>query len=162
MKCYQRALSSRIFDYCRRWTRLSTIHTFQQTVFISNNIPVVNLVVRHEYHTSRVFRLSANNASADYFVNKLFSKGSTCSQSQIDEFFRTKPRLTTRHVGTILDSAVGMKKKTRLDVLKMQHLVHITDELRRLRQGSWKPFETAALVCCLQATSNNDAQTSGM
>ena len=105
-----------------------------------------------------------NNISSDGIVTGLFSRDSTCSQREVDEFFRNKPTLTVRHVGVILESSVGMKKRRRVDVLKKIHLEHITDELRRLHQGSQKlnAFEITSLAYGLQATTKDDAQTSGV
>jgi hypothetical protein len=106
----------------------------------------------------------AQRPPAQDAVDELFGKDSNCHQSEVDEFFRSKLTLTMRHVGTILDGSVGMQKRRRIDVLRKIHLVHITNELRRLHQGPQKlnAFLVAALVYCLQATVNDDAQTSGV
>ena len=107
---------------------------------------------------------SENTAAVDSIVTRLFYKNSTCSQREVDEFFRNKPTLTIHHVGKILDGSVGMRKRRRIAVLKKIHLVHITDELRRLYQGSQKlnSFQITSLVYCLQAITKDDAQTSGV
>ena len=115
---------------------------------------MVPLSAEHNHH----------NGDVDEVVAKLFCKGSRCSQREVDEFFRNKPMLTISNVGEILDSSVGLQKRSRIDVLKKIHLVHITDELRRLRQGSQKPnaFQITAMVRSLQVTTRDDAQTSGV
>ena len=96
------------------------------------------------------------------FLSQLFSKDSRCRQTEVDDFFRNKPALSTRCVESILDSSVGMQRRG-VSVLKKTHLVHITNELRRLYQHShrFEAFGITALVYCLQATVNDDAQTSG-
>jgi hypothetical protein len=159
-----RLLPSRLLDCCHGWVTLPAIRTFPQIV--RSRVDTINTVARHDYHTSRVVSRPASNAITDYHVNRLFSKNSTCSQSEIDEFFRNKPTLTLENVGAILNSSVDMQKrrKTPVNVLKKIQLVHVTSELRKLREGlqRFTAFETAALVYCLQATTNDDAQTSGM
>ncbi len=100
--------------------------------------------------------------SLDAVHNWLFFKDSRCRQSEVDDFFRSKPTLSTSEVESILDSSVGMQRRG-ISVLKKTHLVHITNELRRLHQQSHRlqAFGITALVYCLQATVNDDAQASG-
>jgi hypothetical protein len=161
-------LSCWLLDCCRGWNRLHAIRTFPQVVRCRADAAITSRGPHHHVsrHTIRLSAVRNHNAGTetDDVVKRLFSKDSTCRQSEIDEFFRSKPTLTVNNVGKILDSSVGMKKR-RIDVLKKIHLVYVTNELRRLRQCSPKKpnaFEIAALVYCLQATTSDDAETSGM
>ena len=166
-------MSCWLWDSCSGWNNkiLHPIRSFPQIVH-SRGAGTTCSSRDCCYHVSRrrigrLFAAHHHHVETDHNFNnrvkELFSKGSIATQSEIDEFFRNKPTLTLNHVGTILDGSVSMRKKRRLDVLKKQHLVHITSELRRLRQGKEKPnaFQIAALVHCLQTAKVDDAQTSG-
>ena len=167
-------MSCWLWDSCCGWNnKILHPNRFLSQIVHNRGVGIVCNSRDCRYHvTRRIGRLSATHhhhaETTDHNFNnrvkKLFSRDSIATQSEIDEFFRNKPTLTLHHVGTILDSSVGMRKKKRLDVLKKQHLVHITNELRRLRQGKERPsaFQIAALVHCLQAINKDDAQTSGM
>jgi hypothetical protein len=161
-------LSCWLLDCCRGWNRLHAIRTFPQIVRCRVDAATTSRGRHHHIslHSARLSAVHNHNAGTetDDVVQRLFSKDSTCSQSEVDEFFRDKLTLTVNHVGTVLDGPVGMKKRRRIDVLKKIHLVHITNELRKSHQEKreLKSFGVAALVYCLQATTKDDAQTSGM
>jgi hypothetical protein len=158
-------LSCWLLDCCHGWNRLHAIRTFPQIVRCKVDAAITSHGRHHHVsrHTVRLSVVRNHNAGADDVVSRLFYKGSTCSQSEIDEFIRNKPTLTIRHVGAFLDSSVHMKKR-RIVVLTKIHLVHITNELRRLHQEGRElnSFGITALVYCLQATVKDDALTSGM
>ena len=62
----------------------------------------------------------------------MFSRDSTPLQHDIDGFFRSKPELTVKHIGNIMEAAVRMKKQRRqpVTVLSLSSLEHMMSQLK--------------------------------
>ena len=127
----------------------------KKVTILANRAQKITILANFSGHSQIVKKPLVNN--------RLFSKDSNCRQSDVDEFFRSKPTLRMPDVGNILESSVRMRKR-RIHVLKRSHLEHVTYELQRLHEGPQKinAFQTAPLLYCIQAISGDDAQTSGL